>query len=56
MVGTSATAVNEMGKTLTPDGVMMPDGGLPHADIMDMPVSQSVQSVYMYIYKKVICR
>ena len=39
MVGTPASSVSEMGKALTPDGVIMSDGSLSHTDLMDMPVS-----------------
>ena len=41
MVGTPASSVNEMGKALTPDGVIMSDGSLSHTDLMDMPVSKT---------------
>jgi hypothetical protein len=41
MVGTPGSSVNEMGKALTPDGVIMSDGGLSHTDLMDMPVSKT---------------
>ena len=46
MVGTPASSVNEMGKALTPDGVIMSDGSLSHTDLMDMPVSNVL---YMFV-------
>ena len=39
IVGTPAATVNELGKTTTPDGVLMSDGSISHTDIVDMPVS-----------------
>ena len=47
MVGTPGSSVNEMGKTLTPDGVIMSDGSLSHTDLMDMPVS-NVPTVHVH--------
>ena len=48
MVGTPASSVNEMGKALTPDGVIMSDGSLSHSDLMDMPVSMSAYNVHVH--------
>ena len=47
MVGAPASSVNEMGKALTPDGVIMSDGSLSHTDLMDMPV-RLLNGVHIY--------
>ena len=55
MVGTPASSVSEMGKALTPDGVIMSDGSLSHTDLMDMPVSKSA-TIAMYMYMSSVYR